>query len=149
MLVGQELVQPAGQMTLVSGGETVSELLARGAEAAGATSGTDRRNFQNDNKAALLALATPNRGPEPFPRERARARLSVPRGRPIAERIGIQTRFPSITLAVNTRERSLSYTGSGVAESVSTATSANTSVREPKVEMVCLSHCSAAKMQAL
>jgi hypothetical protein len=33
----------------------------------------------------------------------------------IAERIGILTRFPSITLAVNTRTRSLSYTGTGVA----------------------------------
>jgi hypothetical protein len=33
----------------------------------------------------------------------------------IAERIGIQTRFPSITLAVNTRTRSLSYSGTGVA----------------------------------
>ncbi|HEX3729856.1 MAG TPA: DUF1552 domain-containing protein, partial [Opitutaceae bacterium] len=33
----------------------------------------------------------------------------------IAERIGIQTRFPSLTLSVNTRSRSLSYTGSGVA----------------------------------
>jgi hypothetical protein len=33
----------------------------------------------------------------------------------IAERIGILTRFPSITLAVNTRQRSLSYTGTGVA----------------------------------
>lgn len=33
----------------------------------------------------------------------------------IAERIGIQTRFPSITLAVNTRSRSLSYSGTGVA----------------------------------
>jgi hypothetical protein len=33
----------------------------------------------------------------------------------IAERIGVQTRFPSITLAVNTRVRSLSYSGTGVA----------------------------------
>ena len=33
----------------------------------------------------------------------------------IAERIGIQTRYPSITLAVNTRTRSLSYSGTGVA----------------------------------
>ena len=33
----------------------------------------------------------------------------------IAERIGIQTRFPSLTLAVNTRTRSLSYSGTGVA----------------------------------
>src|SRR5215217_1860542 len=33
----------------------------------------------------------------------------------IAERIGIQTRFPSLTLAVNTRSRSLSFTGTGVA----------------------------------
>lgn len=33
----------------------------------------------------------------------------------IAERIGILTRFPSLTLAVNTRQRSLSYTGTGVA----------------------------------
>ena len=33
----------------------------------------------------------------------------------IAERVGIQTRFPSLTLAVNTRSRSLSYTGTGVA----------------------------------
>ncbi|HEY3740871.1 MAG TPA: DUF1552 domain-containing protein [Bryobacteraceae bacterium] len=33
----------------------------------------------------------------------------------IAERIGGQTRFPSLTLAVNTRARSLSWTGSGVA----------------------------------
>jgi hypothetical protein len=33
----------------------------------------------------------------------------------IAERIGIMTRFPSLTLAVNTNSRSLSWTGSGVA----------------------------------
>ena len=33
----------------------------------------------------------------------------------IAERIGILTRFPSLTLAVNTRNRSLSCTGTGVA----------------------------------
>jgi hypothetical protein len=33
----------------------------------------------------------------------------------IAERIGIQTRYPSLTLAVNTRMRSLSYSGTGVA----------------------------------
>jgi hypothetical protein len=33
----------------------------------------------------------------------------------IAERIGSQTRFPSLTLAVNTRARSLSWTGNGVA----------------------------------
>jgi hypothetical protein len=33
----------------------------------------------------------------------------------IAERIGNQTRFPSLTLAVNTGARSLSWTGSGVA----------------------------------
>ena len=33
----------------------------------------------------------------------------------IAERIGILTRFPSLTLAVNTRTRSLSYSGTGVA----------------------------------
>jgi BMFP domain-containing protein YqiC len=32
----------------------------------------------------------------------------------IAERIGIMTRFPSLTLAVNTNARSLSWTGSGV-----------------------------------
>ena len=33
----------------------------------------------------------------------------------IAERIGIQTRYGSLTLAVNTRSRSLSYSGTGVA----------------------------------
>jgi hypothetical protein len=33
----------------------------------------------------------------------------------IAERIGIFTRFPSLTLGVNTRSRSLSWTGTGVA----------------------------------
>jgi hypothetical protein len=33
----------------------------------------------------------------------------------IAERIGVLTRFPSLTLAVNTRTRSLSYSGTGVA----------------------------------
>src|SRR5689334_20203382 len=33
----------------------------------------------------------------------------------IAERIGNQTRFPSLTLAVNTAARSLSWTGNGVA----------------------------------
>jgi hypothetical protein len=33
----------------------------------------------------------------------------------IAERIGLETRFPSLTLAVNTRSRSLSCTGTGVA----------------------------------
>ena len=33
----------------------------------------------------------------------------------IAEQIGIRTRFPSLTLGVNTRTRSLSWTGTGVA----------------------------------
>jgi hypothetical protein len=33
----------------------------------------------------------------------------------VAERIGILTRFPSLTLSVNTRSRSLSWTGTGVA----------------------------------
>jgi hypothetical protein len=33
----------------------------------------------------------------------------------IAEQIGVLTRFPSLTLAVNTRTRSLSWTGTGVA----------------------------------
>jgi hypothetical protein len=33
----------------------------------------------------------------------------------VAERIGIQTRFPSLTLSVNTRRKSLSCTGTGVA----------------------------------
>jgi len=33
----------------------------------------------------------------------------------VAERIGILTRFPSLTLAVNTNSRSLSWTGAGVA----------------------------------
>jgi hypothetical protein len=33
----------------------------------------------------------------------------------VAERVGSATRFPSITLAVNSRTRTLSYTGSGVA----------------------------------
>src|ERR1044072_7309957 len=33
----------------------------------------------------------------------------------IAEQIGILTRFPSLTLSVNTRTRSLSWTGTGVA----------------------------------
>ena len=33
----------------------------------------------------------------------------------VAERIGIQTRFPSLTLSVNTRNKSLSCTGTGVA----------------------------------
>jgi Protein of unknown function (DUF1552) len=33
----------------------------------------------------------------------------------IGERIGILTRYPSLTLAVNTRNRSLSYSGTGVA----------------------------------
>src|ERR1035438_3521860 len=33
----------------------------------------------------------------------------------VAERVGIQTRFPSLTLAVNTAGRSLSWTGNGVA----------------------------------
>src|SRR6185436_6613046 len=32
----------------------------------------------------------------------------------VAERIGVLTRFPSITLAVNTSSRSLSWTGTGV-----------------------------------
>ena len=47
--------------------------------------------------------------------------MDVPEGIPIsldqviAEQIGVQTRFPSLTLAVNTRTRSLSWTGTGVA----------------------------------
>ena len=35
----------------------------------------------------------------------------------VAERIGVLTRFPSITLAVNTSSRSLSWTGTGVSDS--------------------------------
>ena len=42
-------------------------------------------------------------------------RNTISLGQYIAERIGIQTRFPSLTLSVNTRGRSLSCTGTGVA----------------------------------
>ena len=42
-------------------------------------------------------------------------RNSVSLDQHIAERIGTLTRFPSITLGVNTRTRSLSWTGTGVA----------------------------------
>lgn len=52
--------------------------------------------------------AAPNPGSGSF-------RNSISLDQTVAEHLGIYTRFPSLTLSVNTRSRSLSWTGSGIA----------------------------------
>lgn len=72
-------------------------------------SGVSHPNVDGGHPADLCFLtAAPHPGSSSF-------RNSLSLDQHIAEQIGILTRFPSLTLAVNTRSRSLSWTGAGVA----------------------------------
>ena len=72
-------------------------------------SGTSHPNVDGGHPADVCFLtAAPHPGSGSF-------RNSVSLDQHLAERIGTLTRFPSLTLAVNTRTRSLSCTGTGVA----------------------------------
>ena len=72
-------------------------------------SGVSHPNVDGGHPADVCFLtAAPHPGSGSF-------RNTVSLDQHIAERIGTLTRFPSLTLAVNTRTRSLSWTGTGVA----------------------------------
>jgi BMFP domain-containing protein YqiC len=72
-------------------------------------SGVSHPNVDGGHPADICFLtAAPHPGSSSF-------RNTISLDQHIAERIGTQTRFPSLTLAVNTRQRSLSWTGTGVA----------------------------------
>ena len=72
-------------------------------------SGVSHPNVDGGHPADICFLtAAPHPGSGSF-------RNTISLDQHIAERIGIQTRFPSLTLGVNTRSRSLSWTGIGVA----------------------------------
>ncbi len=72
-------------------------------------SGVSHPNVDGGHPADVCFLtAAPHPGSSSF-------RNTISLDQVIAEQIGIQTRFPSLTLAVNTRVRSLSWTGTGVA----------------------------------
>lgn len=72
-------------------------------------SGVSHPNVDGGHPADVCFLtAAPHPGSSSF-------RNSISLDQHIAEQIGILTRFPSITLGVNTRSRSLSWTGTGVA----------------------------------
>lgn len=72
-------------------------------------SGVSHPNVDGGHPADICFLtAAPHPGSSSF-------RNTISLDQHIAERIGILTRFPSLTLAVNTRQRSLSWTGTGVA----------------------------------
>lgn len=72
-------------------------------------SGVSHPNVDGGHPADISFLtAAPHPGSSSF-------RNTISLDQYIAERIGSQTRFPSLTLAVNTGARSLSWTGSGVA----------------------------------
>ena len=72
-------------------------------------SGVSHPNVDGGHPADVCFLtAAPHPGSSSF-------RNTISLDQHIAERIGILTRFPSLTLAVNTRSRSLSCTGTGVA----------------------------------
>src|SRR5258708_29155694 len=72
-------------------------------------SGVSHPNVDGGHPADICFLtAAPHPGSSSF-------RNTISLDQFIAERIGIQTRYPSLTLAVNTRTRSLSYSGTGVA----------------------------------
>jgi hypothetical protein len=62
--------------------------------------------------AATVRYQLPDRSPHPAS---SSFRNTISLDQYIAERIGNQTRFPSLTLAVNTGARSLAWTGNGVA----------------------------------
>ena len=72
-------------------------------------SGVSHPNVDGGHPADVCFLtAAPHPGSSSF-------RNTISLDQHIAEHIGTLTRFPSITLAVNTRQKSLSWTGSGVA----------------------------------
>ena len=72
-------------------------------------SGVSHPNVDGGHPADVCFLtAAPHPGSSSF-------RNTISLDQHIAEQIGILTRFPSLTLAVNTRSRSLSWTGTGVA----------------------------------
>jgi hypothetical protein len=72
-------------------------------------SGVSHPNVDGGHPADVCFLtAAPHPGSSSF-------RNTISLDQHIAERIGTLTRFPSLTLAVNTRTRSLSWTGTGVA----------------------------------
>jgi hypothetical protein len=72
-------------------------------------SGVSHPNVDGGHPADVCFLtAAPHPGSSSF-------RNTISLDQQIAEQIGILTRFPSITLSVNTRSRSLSWTGTGVA----------------------------------
>lgn len=72
-------------------------------------SGVSHPNVDGGHPADICFLtAAPHPGSGSF-------RNTISLDQHIAERIGILTRFPSLTLSVNTRTRSLSWTGTGVA----------------------------------
>lgn len=72
-------------------------------------SGVSHPNVDGGHPADVCFLtAAPHPGSSSF-------RNTISLDQVIAEQIGIHTRFPSLTLAVNTRARSLSWTGTGVA----------------------------------
>jgi hypothetical protein len=72
-------------------------------------SGVSHPNVDGGHPADVCFLtAAPHPGSSSF-------RNTISLDQHIAEQVGVLTRFPSITLAVNTRTRSLSWTGTGVA----------------------------------
>ncbi len=72
-------------------------------------SGVSHPNVDGGHPADVCFLtAAPHPGSSSF-------RNTISLDQHIAEQIGVLTRFPSLTLAVNTRTRSLSWTGTGVA----------------------------------
>ena len=72
-------------------------------------SGVSHPNVDGGHPADVCFLtAAPHPGSSSF-------RNTISLDQHIAEQIGVLTRFPSLTLSVNTRTRSLSWTGSGVA----------------------------------
>jgi hypothetical protein len=72
-------------------------------------SGVSHPNVDGGHPADVCFLtAAPHPGSSSF-------RNTISLDQVIAEQIGTQTRFPSLTLGVNTRARSLSWTGTGVA----------------------------------
>jgi hypothetical protein len=72
-------------------------------------SGVSHPNVDGGHPADICFLtAAPHPGSSSF-------RNTISLDQHIAERIGTLTRFPSLTLGVNTRSRSLSWTGTGVA----------------------------------
>lgn len=72
-------------------------------------SGVSHPNVDGGHPADVCFLtAAPHPGSSSF-------RNTISLDQTIAEQIGTQTRFPSLTLAVNTRTKSLSWTGTGVA----------------------------------